>query len=96
MLRTDTEDGKHKLQLFKLQLPIETNDIPPLALVYNQDRSISFHTPVDKIHSEVMDEFLQKGWIADRFKCYVAGFMHEGMFFVCTDLTTQEDQDQPW
>ncbi len=35
--------------IFKIQLPLATNEAIPLALVYNEDRSIKFTTPVEKV-----------------------------------------------
>lgn len=41
-------------EIFKVQVPLMTNAPEPLALLYNKNRDVEFHLPVDENIQEMM------------------------------------------
>ena len=71
------------LEIFKVQLPIETN-AAPLCLVYNKKRTIDLQFPAEQVWG-----FFAKG----EFKRYMYGFVDKDGFIQLFALPRLPEQD---
>jgi len=83
-----------KLDIFKGQLPISTNAKKPVALFYNEDRSIEFDMPVSKAK-----DLFPSGM----FKIFVVGELGKQFYgdkernvLIITEIIINEDEWPNW
>ncbi len=67
--------------IFKVQIPMATNESIPQALIYNEDRSVRFMCPAEDV---------EEWFIEDQYKIYVnADYTHKE--FAIHEIVMDED-----
>lgn len=56
-----------KMEIFKIQMPLSSNDTNPPALIYNEDRSIQGHIEITPELKEAMDSRPKAFFYGERF-----------------------------
>ncbi len=84
------------LEVFKVQLPIATNDPDAPALCYTEGRKNEIFIPIDKKLKKLFKDLYADGITTSDKKAYIPGRVIRDKLDLFPDYITKEDQEQDW